>query len=326
MTRPQRWLLALKIAVTCALLVWLTRQFDWANLSQQLFTVERGKVVLAWSLLALPLLLTALRWHLLLQAQNLPVPMSQVFALGFSAHFFNAFLPGTTGGDALRGYHAIQYCPRDKTRVVLSLVVDRLMGMAGYALLAIGSVMLLPRGSLDARTLCGIALAAGCLAGLLVALWWLPNSIFGRGLRRVTALLRLEALSAPTRLFWRLLSSDGRTLALSVVLSLLSALCLAVTLGLLLRSLQLHASYAVVIFVTSAVTVLTAIPVSLGGHGVREVSLISLLAGLGVTASGDLASAIALSLLLVAGQLSWGMVGGIVYLFGVGPTRQKGLR
>jgi hypothetical protein len=61
------------------------------------------------------------------------------------------------------------------------------------------------------------------------------------------------------------------------------------------------------------------VPVTINGHGLREVLLISYLTYLGVAVTGHAdvdarETAVALSLLAVATDLLWGLAGGVFYL------------
>ena len=51
--------------------------------------------------------------------------------------FFSLFIPGGTGGDIVKGYYLLKEAPVGrKTSAALSIVMDRLLGLLGIAILA----------------------------------------------------------------------------------------------------------------------------------------------------------------------------------------------
>src|SRR5437773_1653087 len=94
--------LALKIFVSIVLLVVLFRQIDVRSLWA---TARRASLV--WLAAALgiygtTLLASTWRWHLLLDAQRVPVRRRSLLGSFMVANFFNNFLPSNIGGDVVR--------------------------------------------------------------------------------------------------------------------------------------------------------------------------------------------------------------------------------
>ena len=52
------------------------------------------------------------------------------------AQFFNAFLLGSTGGDLLKAYYAARETHHRKTEAVVTVLVDRLIGLFSMLALA----------------------------------------------------------------------------------------------------------------------------------------------------------------------------------------------
>ncbi|MEI6808900.1 MAG: lysylphosphatidylglycerol synthase domain-containing protein, partial [bacterium] len=49
--------------------------------------------------------LVTIRWKLILDAQNLAITWARVFSISFVGVFFSSFMPGSVGGDLVRGYY-----------------------------------------------------------------------------------------------------------------------------------------------------------------------------------------------------------------------------
>ena len=58
------------------------------------------------------------------------------------AHFFNSFLLGSTGGDLLKAYYAARETHHKKTEAVMTVLVDRLVGL--FAMLLFACLMMFP--------------------------------------------------------------------------------------------------------------------------------------------------------------------------------------
>jgi hypothetical protein len=83
-------------------------------------------------------LITAYRWNRLLAALDIHLTHARTFTLAMVGAFYNTFMPGSTGGDLLKAYYASKQT-HHRTRAVLSVIIDRVLGM--IALVILGGVM-----------------------------------------------------------------------------------------------------------------------------------------------------------------------------------------
>lgn len=84
------------------------------------------------------MLMTTIRWNLILRNQDIYIPIKRVFVLNMVGQFYNSFLPGSTGGDFAKAYLASRQTPH-KIRAVISVAVDRVIGL--LALVVMGGTM-----------------------------------------------------------------------------------------------------------------------------------------------------------------------------------------
>jgi uncharacterized membrane protein YbhN (UPF0104 family) len=134
--------------------------------------LERPGWVLAGAALHLAAIATVfLRWRLLLAGAGLVSPVATVMRLGWIGLFFSNVLPGgAVGGDVVRSVYAASAHPDGKTRAVLSVFMDRLVGLVALCLIAAAAVLAAPGGSnvALARTAVLVLLAGGAVAFALV--------------------------------------------------------------------------------------------------------------------------------------------------------------
>jgi hypothetical protein len=96
----------------------------------------------SWSLFGAALLiyvaalvLSFVRWFVLVRALSLPFRLHDALRLGFIGNVFNLVIPGAVGGDLIKAAFLCREQAK-KTQAVASMVVDRGVGLLGLFLLA----------------------------------------------------------------------------------------------------------------------------------------------------------------------------------------------
>ena len=100
---------------------------------------DRSYLFAAVFIFPLTYLITSLRWHLLLRAIGIHIGAARAFVINMVGAFYNTFMPGSTGGDVLKAYYAAKLAPEHRTRAVMSVIVDRVIGL--LALIILGGTM-----------------------------------------------------------------------------------------------------------------------------------------------------------------------------------------
>jgi uncharacterized protein (TIRG00374 family) len=100
---------------------------------------DRKYLLAAILLLPLSYVLTSVRWHLLLESLGIRLSFARSLVLNLVGAFYNAFMPGTTGGDLIKAYYAAKQTTEFRTRAVLSVLIDRVIGL--MALILVGGAM-----------------------------------------------------------------------------------------------------------------------------------------------------------------------------------------
>lgn len=143
--------------------------------------LHMGPYLAAVGLFFLALCFSIVRWHWLLRAVGVPMSFWQCFRLTFVGQFFNLVVPGLTGGDLVKAFFVARVAER-KTVAVVTIFVDRILGMLAIALVAAFAVLFV-WSSQTQLALAVIGFALAMVAGILV--------FFSATMRR---LFRIEAL------------------------------------------------------------------------------------------------------------------------------------
>ena len=125
---------------------------------------------------------------------------------------------------------------------------------------------------------------------------------------------RLASHARDSRALLRSYALDPATLVVVAVLSLIYQALISMQLVMLARAIDVHIPFATAAVVLALVTVVTLIPISIGGFGIREGTFSLYFSRLGL----PIASAVVLSLLATALQMLFSLTGAAVYV-----TRSK---
>ena len=310
---------------------WDQRRLAWSRGPVELWrTVQRlspAHVALALASCGVPVVLGGLRWRRALQVQQLPIGVAEVLRVSFVAHFFNAFLLGSTGGDVVKAWCASRWTRERRAEAALSVLVDRLVGTLALLLFAVAMIPLAwraPDGSplfLNHRAYPAVAAVLAGMSAIALVLvlgafytdWLAPGRAASRALHRLPRGGSLARALAACRLFGR----HPRYVAESVAYSLAINVAIVGTFLAIASGLGLEVPGRVLWFVVPAVVCVAALPITPSGLGVREHLMVSLLA-LPEFPGVRHGEALALALLAYSANLAWSAVGGVVYLAGPG--------
>ncbi|MDX2037328.1 MAG: lysylphosphatidylglycerol synthase transmembrane domain-containing protein [Isosphaeraceae bacterium] len=172
-TRPSRSMIVnLVLVLTAFGLLGAAIASKWDTIRDVLSRpIDRGAFGAAFGLYLLGLLLTFTRWYILVRTLQIPFRPIDALRLGFVGNVFNLVIPGAVGGDVIKAVFLARARPDRKAASIASMVIDRLLGLAGLFLLAgIAGVFAFGRAPSQARILIvttWVALVCG-LIGLAV--------------------------------------------------------------------------------------------------------------------------------------------------------------
>jgi len=261
--------------------------------------------------------LSGIRWQLLLRVQGISLSWTRVFLLTLVGVFFNFFIPGGTGGDVVKIFYLLKETPGQRSLALLSVLVDRIAGVLGLALLAAGLIAarwswLTSVPETERYVWPAIIIFVFTVGGIHFS--WV---ITRRGLvhklpPRFPGRDKLAELARAYTLYGRAWGASLLAIAISIAahVSFFGVFYCAAR-ALAHDDLRLP-TFGELSTIMPVVNVLSAMPVSLGGLGVREGLFQVFLSQLcGVRE----AVAVLISSTGYFLTFFWGLVGGVVYLF-----------
>lgn len=306
----------LQICVTIGLLWWIFRDPEKnARMAEALAAADWILLLPGILCVGLACVLQTERWRQLLAAQDIRMGWWRTFRVYMVGLFFNMFLLGATGGDVVKIYYAMREAMAKKAAALLSVLVDRMMGLLGLMVVTVG-VVALRWESLTAHTLTRgllgtLVTVMGAMGGLVVGGFLIDRLGLGKKIpKRMPFHGKLVEITTAFSTYAR----DGRTLLSTLGLSIsshflnfLAFYFAALALG-AFRGLSGAVDIASVLPV---IMTITALPISLSGVGVRETLFEQMLSTMFATPE---ATAVIISVLGFLMTFFWGLVGGIIYL------------
>jgi uncharacterized protein (TIRG00374 family) len=299
----------LRVAVSVALLARVASRTDWEQ-------VEAGFAGLRWEYwLAAALLLcgaqivSAWRWKYYTDQLQLPRTLRQLTGFYFIGTYFNLLLPTSVGGDVVRAWYVGGSSSR-RLAAFASVLLDRLNGLCVLVALACVAVTVSPVALPSWVVFSAWGVAAGgvlALAGLRL--------VVGRddepSKDETSKVEEPRGKIAQLRTTLRVLCRPS-ILPATLLLSLCVQAANVIVVWLVGQAIAAPVPAAYYWVMVPMVTLLTLLPISVGGVGVREEATVLFLTPVGI-AEG---TALTLSVLWFAVTAGVSLVGGAVYLFG----------
>ena len=303
MLRTARTVLAITISIS--LMVWVLSGSRLSEFLVVAATADPRLLLLALSLHGIGLLLSAMRWATLLKIQKIHFSFRATVLLYWIGCFFNSFLPTSVGGDVVRSYLASKHNGKIMDTAI-SVVAERVAGVAALMILFSMGVIWLQFFSAEESLwkFAGLSSAGcigvGCVASAGKSLWKaaLARANLREKFSRIGAVL--VTYQSHKRKLWRIL-----------ILSLLLQINVIVYYHIIAAALGIQLSFFYFCLFIPPILILTMLPVSVGGVGVREAAFLFFFVPLGIAP----AEIISLSLWSYVLALLANLSGGLVYCF-----------
>jgi len=296
-------ILLLKVAVSAGLIALVLSKIDLGALKDRLIAPDAGTLAGVIVLAVVQVLVVAWRFGRVLAALGRPIGPGEALTINMIGLFFNQSLPSTVGGDAMRIWRLV----RGGTPLgaaVNGVLLDRITALIGIVILI---VVTLPAlfGVVENRQpviAFSVVLAVG-VVGIVVVLAirrvpaFIEHRRIARGIGTLIADLRRIVLNRRHAAPVLGVAIIGHVMTATIVYGL--ALAYGVGVG-----------YVECLVLVSPVTLISVIPISIAGWGVREGAMVAAFALVGIAAADALVISVAFGLVNVL----MGLPGGLVFL------------
>ncbi|MEA3330260.1 MAG: lysylphosphatidylglycerol synthase transmembrane domain-containing protein [Campylobacterota bacterium] len=280
----------IKLIITAVMFYFLFQYVDFQNLIHILAKSHGGTILIALLFQIGSTYLAAYRWRLIMRLLVFDESVSYYVKSYFKGTFFNQVLPSSIGGDAVRIIDLTQK-GYDKKDAFYGIFVDRIVGLVGLLVLNLLATIIF-YGTFDKDfSLLIILITLGGISGFAVLFH----------LEKITFLANYKFLNLFHRLARRLnsLYSDRTLLFKHIGISIGVHFLSVLTLYALALSIDFHISFQIFLIAVPPVFLLTIIPISLAGWGIREGAMIGIFMLVGADQTKVLAMSILYGLLLI---------------------------
>lgn len=291
----------LKAGITLGLFYVLVTRID-LNATVGLMAATDWRSVLGIvGVMVLQVIVAVFRWYRIMIRKGVHISVRRSARYFWLGLFFNQLLPSSIGGDAIRGYCLVRD-GQSVGRATLSVLLDRILGMAGLVVLIALAIPYAMNLINNAEMQWGMMSALLVVIAGFIAILFID--IFTRRFSSWRVMKGLTTLASDAR---QLLGSrQGLGLVLfSVLIHILSI----VVVGMLSSALSIKVDWIALTIIVPITTLLIAIPLSIAGWGVREGVMVVGLGYVGIAPEEALALSILYGLLTLVvalpGVLAW---------------------
>jgi len=298
----------LKIIISLLLILFIVYNVGMEKVWDQFSHMKFHLVLIAIALDALGVVISAKKWQILLESKLIHVPYARILKHYYIGVFFNAFLPTTIGGDAVKSYYLSKELDK-RIEALSSIIMERLTGL--IAIVSIGACAILVGYTLiprDAFVIATLVVIPGPL--LLMVLIFKFNAIekiisrpFFSRFPNITDIIRDANISL------REYSSNKYILSISLMISFLYHILLIFINYVLALALGLDIEIFYFFIFVPVTEILILLPITIQGFGVRSGSYVTLFSQVGIPSPSAFALGFSMQMVKVIGNI----IGGIVY-------------
>jgi uncharacterized membrane protein YbhN (UPF0104 family) len=269
--------------LTLALFLFLAQKQDWQTIGKSLKEVPLSTIIIVWVLFCLRIVINSFRWFVLLKIAEIKIPPIETVKIFFLGMFVSNFLPSTIGGDGIRFLTLLKY-EDDKSIALSSIIIDRLVNViAMILLLPISAAILFGNLSLVVEG------AKGLFSGFFLG-WRDKRSSYIESTKKWLGKFR----------FW---IEKPKEFSLSFIITWSAQILYFFGIWMIARGLGMEITYLQVTGISVLTYLITLIPISINGYGVREVAITSLYSLLGYSIEAAISLAIISRLLYLSTTL-----------------------
>lgn len=301
--------LGLKLGLTFAALWFVFHQVDFERLGTLFEKQHKWLLIYPLLFLTVQALLGGLRWRVVLsrlyENRHRLFSRAQAIRIGYIGNFFNNCLPGgTVGGDAVRVWITRAHdVPLSIS--IHSVIIDRIIALVALVIMVLVALPWLG----DIAGFNGAVLLPALVALMVMTLW---------GIRYLKRYMERYSETIPllSQLFYfsdnlKSLVLSPRTLVVVLAFGTVGHITFCLAMVYIAKSLGIHLSLYNSLVLVPPVALISTLPISVGGWGVRELAMIFMLGLVGIGQEE------ALVLSLEAGVIGiiTSMPGGLFWLF-----------
>jgi len=299
-----------KVTITALLFLYIFNKIDFKQFGATLRNAQIDILIIGFLVLWLGHYICIYRWRMLMRPLMPVLSLGNLFGIYCIGLFFNLTFPTVIGGDVVKMYYAGKPS-KSYAQSFAAAFLDRDAGMLAMMIIACVAVIIYP------VTVPGIpvtiiiwsvfaAFIVGNIAIFTPRFHLMITNILHRfHLPRVA--LKIDMISNA----FQIMGKHPAILFGALIISFINQLLVISVTWILALGLRLNLSPSYFLVFVPVITLISMIPISLNGMGLREYSFMSLFGAIGVPHASCIALGVISSIIVILSSLP----GGIVYIF-----------
>ena len=305
-------LLRVSISIVLLALLFKLNKIDIRGLANDIRGVNKLFLGAGFAVFFLGYFLGFLRWRMLLLAAGIRISLKKLISSFSGGVFFSIFLPSTIGGDVVRSADLAEHT-RKAQEVIATVFLDRLSGYIGLVFVILPAILLGRELVLDRVVFSSVAVIIALLVVILLVLF--NSFIYSRITRFLTTpgAERIKEMIKNMHREIHVFRHRRKVIVYNLFLSFFIQIITPVSIYFIALSLGVKINFIYFLIFMPIIGAITLLPVSIGGLGLRESLFVVYFAKAGVIKQ----LALAMSLLSFSFIVTYGAIGGLLYVLTV---------
>ena len=301
-------LLLAKIIFSLGIIVVLLLKIDLDQLYRTIINMEYWYFLLSFLISLLCLYLATLRWQILLKEFTIAIPFVELFRFICLSFFYNFFIPGGFAGDIIRGYKCKKYYI-SSTYGIASVFIDRLIGLASFILFGIFGILFTLDVLKQTKLFTPFIIVLAISLFLLFILFNRKIISCFKVLSNIHSILYNKLKQLYNCIYFY--KGYKSILVTALIVSLFASFFNILVFYLLSVSTGGVVTFINFIFFIPIITIISYLPISYSGLGIREAGFVLLFSQIGMSRE----QALAIPLMYFGLLFLLAIVGGMIYIF-----------
>ena len=299
-----------KLTVTVLLFLYISQKIDFHQFGATLRNARLDILALAFAVLCIGHYICIYRWRMLMRPLMPVLTITRLLGIYCIGLFFNLTFPTVVGGDVVKMYYAGKPS-KSYAQSFAATFLDRDAGMMAMMIIACGAILVYPVIVPAVPVGFVIWSAFAAFVAVNIAIF---SPYFHRLLTNLLKRFHFSRVEAKVDMISNAFQIMGRHKGIllgALVISLFNQLLVIAVTWIMAVGLRLQVPAFYFLTFVPVITLISMIPVSLNGMGLREYGFLSLFGAIGVAPASCLALGLLTSIVIVLSSLP----GGIVYIF-----------
>jgi uncharacterized protein (TIRG00374 family) len=301
---------AVKVTVTALLFLYIFQKIDFHQFGATLRNARLNILVFGFFVLWIGHYICIYRWRMLMRPLMPVLSLANLFGIYCIGLFFNLTFPTVVGGDVVKMYYAGKPS-KSYAQSFAATFLDRDAGMFAMMIIACIGILVHP---VAVPRLPVLLIIWGVFALFVLGNVALFTPFLHRRLTDMLHRLRLSRIAVKVDAIsnaFQIMGQHRTVLLVSLLISFINQLLVIAVTWIMALGLRINLSPLYYLIFVPVITLISMIPVSLNGMGLREYAFMSLFGAIGMRPESCIALGLLSSIVLVLSSLP----GGIIYIF-----------